>query len=72
MNINKKKIRSFRLQFESQDVLVPWPKAYCMNSVTNRSKRSSAPHATELYYNQNAQKFPSSKRYLIDSTIQRG
>ncbi|XP_043596350.1 uncharacterized protein LOC122573696 isoform X1 [Bombus pyrosoma] len=49
-------------RFESQDVLVPWPKAYCMNSVTNRSKRSSAPHATELYYNQNAQKFPSSKR----------
>ncbi|XP_625160.3 dentin sialophosphoprotein isoform X2 [Apis mellifera] len=47
-------------KFESQDVLIPWPKAYCMNS--NRSKRSSAPYASNLHSNQNAQKFLSSSK----------
>ncbi|KOX70067.1 Putative methyltransferase KIAA1456 [Melipona quadrifasciata] len=49
-------------KFESQDVLVPWPKAYCINSVSNRSKRSSVPHTTDLHCNQNAQKFLSSSK----------
>ncbi|CAD1479743.1 unnamed protein product, partial [Heterotrigona itama] len=47
-------------KFESQDVLVPWPKAYCVNSVSNRSKRSNVPHTTDLHCNQNAQRFLSS------------
>ncbi|XP_076753793.1 class I SAM-dependent methyltransferase fire dancer isoform X1 [Xylocopa sonorina] len=49
-------------KFECQDVLVPWPKAYCMRSASNRSKRSGAPRATTLHSNQNTQKFLSSSK----------
>ncbi|XP_043249236.1 flocculation protein FLO11 [Colletes gigas] len=49
-------------KFESQDVLVPWPKAYCANSALNRSKRTGAPSLSDVHSNQNAQKYLSSKR----------
>ncbi|XP_076163083.1 class I SAM-dependent methyltransferase fire dancer [Ptiloglossa arizonensis] len=49
-------------KFESQDVLVPWPKAYCANSSTDRSKRTGAPNPGDVHSNQNAQKYLSSKR----------
>ncbi|OAD53848.1 Putative methyltransferase KIAA1456 [Eufriesea mexicana] len=50
------------VKFESQDVLVPWPKAYCINSIPNRSKRLGASHGSDLHFNQNAQKFLSSSK----------
>ncbi|XP_053972132.1 uncharacterized protein LOC128872953 isoform X1 [Hylaeus volcanicus] len=49
-------------KFESQDVLVPWPKAYCANSALDRSKRTGAPNLNDVHSNQNAQKYLSSKR----------
>ncbi|KOC60878.1 Putative methyltransferase KIAA1456 [Habropoda laboriosa] len=49
-------------KFESQDVLIPWPKAYCMNTASNRSKRSRASHANDVHSNQNAQKYLSSSK----------
>ncbi|XP_026672736.1 uncharacterized protein LOC108629019 isoform X2 [Ceratina calcarata] len=48
--------------FESQDVLVPWPKAYCMRSASDRSRRSGAPHAADFYPRQNQKYVSSSKR----------
>ncbi|XP_076618628.1 class I SAM-dependent methyltransferase fire dancer isoform X2 [Colletes latitarsis] len=57
-------------KFESQDVLVPWPKAYCANSALNRSKRTGAPNLNDVHSNQNAQKNSQrkckSKSYWID------
>ncbi|XP_034190937.2 class I SAM-dependent methyltransferase fire dancer isoform X1 [Osmia lignaria lignaria] len=47
-------------KFESQDVLIPWPKAYCMNSTPEKSKRSGAPKNAS--FNQNSQKFLSSSK----------
>nr|XP_012142443.1 PREDICTED: uncharacterized protein LOC105662676 isoform X1 [Megachile rotundata]XP_012142444.1 PREDICTED: uncharacterized protein LOC105662676 isoform X1 [Megachile rotundata]XP_012142445.1 PREDICTED: uncharacterized protein LOC105662676 isoform X1 [Megachile rotundata]XP_012142446.1 PREDICTED: uncharacterized protein LOC105662676 isoform X1 [Megachile rotundata]XP_012142447.1 PREDICTED: uncharacterized protein LOC105662676 isoform X1 [Megachile rotundata] len=47
-------------KFESQDVLIPWPKAYCMNSTPEKSKRSGAPRNAS--FNQNTQKFLSSSK----------
>ncbi|CAK9831750.1 Probable tRNA methyltransferase 9B [Anthophora retusa] len=49
-------------KFESQDVLIPWPKAYCTNTASNRSKRSRASHASDVHSNQNAQKYLSSSK----------
>lgn len=60
------------LQFESQDVLVPWPKAYCLNSGSGSgypgSKLSAGaiPCINELDPDRYAQKSPlTSKRYKI-------
>ncbi|XP_015432747.1 PREDICTED: uncharacterized protein LOC107188876 [Dufourea novaeangliae] len=47
-------------KFQSQDVLVPWPKAYCANS-TGRSKYSGTLNVNDIHCAQNAQKFTSSR-----------
>ncbi|XP_076237592.1 class I SAM-dependent methyltransferase fire dancer [Calliopsis andreniformis] len=57
-------------KFESQDVLVPWPKAYCASSSTNRSKYPGAPNTIDMHSTLNAQKNSQrkckSKGYWID------
>ncbi|KZC10801.1 Putative methyltransferase KIAA1456 [Dufourea novaeangliae] len=56
-------------KFQSQDVLVPWPKAYCANS-TGRSKYSGTLNVNDIHCAQNAQKNSQrkckSKGYWID------
>ncbi|XP_015603847.1 uncharacterized protein LOC107271859 isoform X2 [Cephus cinctus] len=48
-------------KFESQDVLVPWPKAYCLNSSVNGTRTSGVPYSEEtLHCDQ-----PSKKDFLI-------
>ena len=56
-------------KFESQDVLVPWPKAYCTSS-SDRLRHSGAPNASVSRSTQNAQRNSQrkckSKGYWID------
>ncbi|XP_031826833.1 class I SAM-dependent methyltransferase fire dancer [Nomia melanderi] len=56
-------------KFQSQDVLVPWPKAYCASS-TDRSKYSGTLNVSDVHTAQNAQKNSQrkckSKGYWID------
>ncbi|XP_046487367.1 uncharacterized protein fid [Neodiprion pinetum] len=50
-------------KFESQDVLIPWPKAYCLSSFSNGATYSGIPYADEIQHNQIAPKdFLTSKR----------
>lgn len=64
-------------KFESQDVLIPWPKAYCVNGARDGSKSSGAPNANDSYSNptapkhlsaskRNSQRKCKSKSYWID------
>ncbi|XP_076642912.1 class I SAM-dependent methyltransferase fire dancer isoform X1 [Halictus rubicundus] len=56
-------------KFQSQDVLVPWPKAYCANS-KNKSKYSGTLNVSDVHATHNAQKDSQrkckSKGYWID------
>ncbi|XP_033326367.2 class I SAM-dependent methyltransferase fire dancer isoform X1 [Megalopta genalis] len=57
-------------KFQSQDVLVPWPKAYCSNS-SKRSKYSGTLNVSDVHAARNAQNRDSqrkckSKGYWID------
>lgn len=45
-------------QFESQDVLIPWPKSYCM-STADGTKHSSASDGNEKRDDDTAQKYSS-------------
>lgn len=50
-------------QFESQDVLIPWPKSHCMSAASDGTKHSSVSEGNEKRNDDVAQKNPSfSKR----------
>lgn len=47
-------------QFESQDVLIPWPKSYCMSAASDGSKYSDVSDSNEKRDDSVTQKYPSS------------
>ncbi|XP_014483303.1 PREDICTED: uncharacterized protein LOC106748900 [Dinoponera quadriceps] len=49
-------------KFESQDVLVPWPKSYCMSAASDGTRHSSASNSNEKRDDDAAQKYPSSSK----------
>ncbi|KAL0134912.1 hypothetical protein PUN28_001589 [Cardiocondyla obscurior] len=46
-------------KFESQDVLIPWPKSYCMSAASDGTKQSSESDGNEKREDDTAQKHPS-------------
>ncbi|XP_032684970.1 uncharacterized protein LOC116850597 [Odontomachus brunneus] len=49
-------------KFESQDVLVPWPKSYCMSAASDGTRHSSVSNNNEKRDDDAAQKYPSSSK----------
>ncbi|XP_012224019.1 uro-adherence factor A [Linepithema humile] len=47
-------------KFESQDVLIPWPKSYCMSAASDGSKHSDVSDSNEKRDDSVTQKYPSS------------
>ncbi|XP_011694834.1 PREDICTED: uncharacterized protein LOC105454139 [Wasmannia auropunctata] len=49
-------------KFESQDVLIPWPKSHCMSASSDGTKHSGASDGNEKRDDDAAQKHPSSSK----------
>lgn len=49
-------------KFESQDVLIPWPKSYCTSSASDGTKHSGVSDGNEKRDDDTAQKYPSSSK----------
>ena len=49
-------------QFESQDVLIPWPKSHCMSTASEGTKHSGVSDSNEKRDDDAAQKNQSSSK----------
>ncbi|XP_029664488.1 uncharacterized protein LOC115236279 [Formica exsecta] len=49
-------------KFESQDVLIPWPKSYCMSAASDGTKHSGVSDGNEKRDDDTTQKYPSSSK----------